>query len=83
MRISMESDLVSSIPNFGQLFWEGLDGMSRHEPGRFDPKFIPEFEQAVDAYCGPENSAGDVGWVCWRSGSCVDPGIGIRYEIWG
>lgn len=47
--------------------------MGRREPGSFDVVLFPEFKEAVDANCGTEDAAGDVGGVCGFTIFCVNP----------
>ena len=43
VRVAMESDFVACIPDFGQLFGEGLDAVGWREESGFDVVFAIEF----------------------------------------
>ena len=47
--------------------------MSWCEPCCFDVVFVPELEEAVDAYGSAENAARYVSWIGWGTGLRVEP----------
>jgi len=73
MGVSMQPDLMALVHNFADLLGKRLSRVGWCKPGRFDVVFIPELEQAIDAYCCAENTARYVGRICWRTIFGVQP----------
>jgi hypothetical protein len=78
--VPMEADLVARVDDLADLLGERFGGVGGSEPCCFDVVFVPELQQAVDAYCCAENAAGDVGGIGWGAGFGVEPGG--RLGLW-
>lgn len=40
VRVSVKSDFVAGVPDRRHLLWEGLQGVTGNEPGRFDTVLV-------------------------------------------
>lgn len=70
----MQPDLVTFFHNLADLSGERFRRVRGREPCRFDAVLVPELQEAVDADCGAEDAAGDVGGVCGFAVAGVYPG---------
>lgn len=55
MTVAVKPNLMSCIANHSTLLWEGLQGMARDEPGRFDVVLVEQLQKSAGTNCpGPD-----------------------------
>lgn len=71
--VAVQSDFVACASNSGELLREGFEAVGGREEGRFDVISVVEVQQSVDADCGTEDAAGNIGGVLWAAVAGIDP----------
>jgi hypothetical protein len=60
MAVSMQTNLMSSIPDRRHIFWKCFQTVSRDEPRGFDVVFCEQFQEALRADGASKKPATDV-----------------------